>query len=130
MIDHWDRFLDHCYYISAERKTWDEANEYCRNINSSLLEIDSNEEVQFIVDTYTGGSSLWGGAHDRAQQGQFVWQQSKQPVQKDLWAQTQPDNYHGNEHCVCIWGYPEGKLYDDNCSYRSYFVCEKNIKIF
>ena len=127
----WYSFLDHCYYyISTERKTWDEANEYCQNIDSSLLEIDSNEEAQFILDTYPTRYGIWVGAHDRAQQGQFVWQQSKQPVQKDLWAQYQPDNASGNEHCVDIWKYPEGKLYDGFCNYHKYFVCEKNIKIF
>ena len=126
----WDRFCDHCYDFITEGKTWDEANEYCQNIDSSLLEIDSNEEVQFIRDTYTGKYVIWVGAHDRAQQGQFVWQHSKQPVQKDLWAQGEPDNYRGNQHCVYMLGIFEGKLYDDTCSYRRYFVCEKNMKIF
>ena len=125
----WDSFSDHCYNIIYKAKTWDEANEYCQNIDSSLVEIDSNEEFQFIRDTYTQRLyGIWVGAHDRAQQGQFVWQQSKQPVQKDLWAQDQPNNNGGNEHCA-LWGY-YGKLYDRICSNRRYFVCEKNIKIF
>ena len=128
--DHWDRFLDHCYKIIYERKTWDEANENCQNIDSSLLEIDSNEEFQFILDTYTGEYYIWVGAHDREQEGQFIWQHSKQPVQKDLWALYQPNNYHGNEHCALLSRYPAGKLHDETCSRRIYFVCEKNIKIF
>ena len=90
--DQWDRFSDHCYYFSTETKTWDQAMEFCQNNNGSLLEIDSNEEIQFILGTSRAENYLWVGAHDRVLEGQFIWQTSKRAVHQDLWYKNEPNN--------------------------------------
>ena len=129
--DQWDRFLDHCYYFSSEKKTWDQAMEYCQNNNGSLLEIDSNEEIQFILGTSRAENYLWVGAHDRVLEGQFIWQTSKRTVHQDLWYENEPNNSRDNEDCVEIYKHRKGKLNDKTCSRISNFVCEKQImKIF
>ena len=129
--DQWDKFLDHCYYFSTEKKTWDQAMEFCQKNNGSLLEIDSNEEIQFILGTSRAENYLWVGAHDRVLEGQFIWQTSKQAVHQDLWFKNEPNNTGDNEDCVEIYKYRKGKLNDKKCSRISNFVFEKQImKIF
>ena len=91
--DGWKPFLDHCYFFSSEAMTWDKALEFCQNNNGSLLEIDSNEEVQFILASAGAETHIWVGANDRAEEGQFIWQSSKRPVQQHLWYKNEPNNY-------------------------------------
>ena len=126
--DGWKSFLDHCYFFSSEATTWDKALEFCQNNESSLLEIDMDEEVQFILDTPTAGQRLWLGAHDRAEEGQFTWLSSKRPVLPHLWYKNEPNNGRNNEDCVEIYKYYKGRLNDCDCSRNFTFACEKNIR--
>ena len=126
--DGWKPFLDHCYFFSSEATTWDKALEFCQNNDALLLEIDIDEEVQFILDTPTAGYRLWLGAHDRAEEGQFIWQSSKRPVQQHLWYKNEPNNYGNGEDCAQLDKYYDGKLNDYMCSKNLNFACEKNIR--
>ena len=131
--DGWKSFLGHCYFFSSEATTWDKAMEYCQNNNGSLLEIDSNEEVQFILASAGADNLLWVGAHDRVKEGQFIWQSSKRPVQQHLWFKTEPNNSGDGEDCAEFYKhdkYREGKLNDNTCSKSSAFVCENKKIIF
>ena len=126
--DGWVRFLNHCYFFSSEATTWDKAMEFCQNNNGSLLEIDIDVEVQFILDIPTAANRFWLGANDRSEEGQFTWQSSKRPVLPHLWYKNEPNNSGNNEDCVEIYKHHEGKLNDNACSRTLNFVCEKNIR--
>ena len=124
----WVRFLNHCYFFSSEATTWDKAMEFCQNNNGSLLEIDIDVEVQFILDIPTAANRFWLGANDRSEEGQVTWQSSKRPVLPHLWYKNEPNNGGNNEDCVEIYKHHEGKLNDNTCSRTLNFVCEKNIR--
>ena len=131
--DGWKSFLDHCYFFSSEAMTWDRAMEFCQNKNSSLLEIDTNEEIRFILASAGAENFLWVGANDRAEEGQFIWQSSKRPVQQHLWYNNEPNNSGGGEDCAEFYKhdkYRKGKLNDSSCSKSSAFVCESKKIIF
>ena len=126
--DRWVRFLDHCYFFSSKATTWDKAMKFCQNNNGSLLEIDIDDEVQFILETPTAGHRLWLGANDRAQEGQFTWLSSKRPVLPHLWYKNEPNNGRNIEDCVEIYKHHEGRLNDNKCSENLNFACEKNTR--
>ena len=102
----------------------DNASAYCENRNSYLIEITTDEELEFARGLFSR-YMFWIGATDREQDGTFIYQHSQQLVPGKYWAKGEPDNYYG-EHCAYMWQY-KGKLefYDDNCRVYAYFVCEK-----
>ncbi|XP_071382921.1 uncharacterized protein [Centroberyx affinis] len=77
--EQWIHFQSSCYAIanpdSSGRRTWEEAREDCRRINSDLVIIGSPEEQEFINDISFGitseTSGYWIGLTDAA--GSWKW---------------------------------------------------------
>ncbi|XP_072891663.1 C-type lectin 6-like [Hemitrygon akajei] len=44
----WSEKKDRCYYVSSVEKSYDNAREHCSNFDARLLEINSNEEEDFV----------------------------------------------------------------------------------
>ncbi|CAC5396457.1 unnamed protein product [Mytilus coruscus] len=45
----WNQFKDHCYYFSKEKKSWFEAERFCRTENSSLVNINDVNENNWLM---------------------------------------------------------------------------------
>ena len=122
----WERFEHHCYLFSSQRQTWNEALSFCQARNSYLVELQSDDEIQF-VGTLITKKNLWIGASDNEIEGTFIWNNSREPVSDSFWNSGEPNNKKGNEHCVHAYYLRSlrGKFNDNDCSDRLYFACEK-----
>ena len=127
----WESFQSHCYFFGHDKKTWDEAKDFCQAQNSSMAEIEAENELQFVAKT-SEAEYFWVGANDRAVEGQFIWYSSKQPVPQDYWYRGEPNNSEGDENCAELYTYPKylGKLNDQQCYELRSYACEKNKFIF
>ena len=128
----WESFQSHCYFFGDDKKTWDEAKDFCQAQNSSMAEIETENELQFVAKTSKAEHFLWVGANDRAVEGQFIWYSSKQPVPQDYWYRGEPNNSEGDENCAELYTHPKylGKLNDQQCYELRSYACEKNKFIF
>ena len=131
----WRRFSGHCYLVVERSKSWDEASAYCREKNSYLFEITTDEEFSFLepllghypLDEFW---RIWTGATDRSREGTFVYDHSSLQVPQKYWECGEPNNRDRNgrdEDCAVV-GRVGGDIgfCDFPCDRTYYFVCEKD----
>ncbi|XP_072525635.1 uncharacterized protein [Salminus brasiliensis] len=74
MQQNWKIFNTSLYYISTERKSWDEGRQDCRERGADLVIINSVEEQKFVDDlskNKDAGVSI--GLTDQAEEGVWKW---------------------------------------------------------
>lgn len=117
----WDAF---CYKHYWEKKTWFEAEAYCRQKDSHLASVHSRAENRFIY-TLTSGLSAWIGYTDLDQDTHFQWSDN-----------TQDDFTNFAKNCTGREEEPDCKpeekaqqWYDWRGDDRGTFVCKRNALI-
>ncbi|XP_034044136.1 CD209 antigen-like protein E [Thalassophryne amazonica] len=120
----WLLFQSSCYYISSERKTWDESRQACLQQGADLVIIDSKQEQGFLTGF---ASNAWIGMTDRDEEGTWKWLDgSTVPTDSLLWAAGQPDNAFGGEDCGEIRSMSNFiGLNDLSCRDKINWICEK-----
>ena len=130
--------------------TYAAAISFCKGKNSSLIEIDSIDQKNFIFDKLKKISgevewqtppgrkykAWWGGATDEEQEDDWRWTQSGDPVQDFMWGVGEPNNGGGEEDYFCFFKAVPVASDNDEVSYKGndcsgnsrmgYPVCQKN----
>uniref|UniRef100_A0A3B4EPF7 C-type lectin domain-containing protein n=1 Tax=Pygocentrus nattereri TaxID=42514 RepID=A0A3B4EPF7_PYGNA len=122
----WRYFSSHIYYISADKKSWSESRQDCRQRGADLLIINSREEQ--VINTRLPDAhwqaplpGIWKWVDDSALTTEFWWK-------------GEPNN-HQNNDCA-ITGYRSagsGSLStwaDYSCNIAAFWICEKNLTNF
>ncbi|XP_044612025.1 killer cell lectin-like receptor subfamily I member 1 isoform X2 [Equus asinus] len=113
---HWIGFGNSCYHHSSELKTWPESHAACAKLNSHLLKIDINEELEILSIFQMKG---WIGLKINETNGFWLWEDGIKGIQSVL------KFLKGDNHSCA---YIEGKyVYADDCSSRKSYVCEFSI---
>uniref|UniRef100_A0A3B3HZY8 C-type lectin domain-containing protein n=1 Tax=Oryzias latipes TaxID=8090 RepID=A0A3B3HZY8_ORYLA len=123
----WISFGFSCYFFSEEKKSWDEAREFCRTTEADLVVINSKEENYFLfrVKPYHF-KPVWIGLTDKVQEGTWKWVDGS-PLTLKFWEENQPDDYK-EEDCVQI-RHAAGSWNDFSCETSMRWICEKEPKI-
>ena len=125
----WKKFNGHCYLVVESFKTWDNANAYCEKQSSYLIEITTDEELEFVYDLIPDNVYyFWTGATDRETEGRFVYQHGQQLVPEKYWGELQPDGSpEDTQNCALMYGWSDRDfvLIDDHCLWEWNFICEK-----
>ena len=119
--------------VVEKEKTWDEALDYCWNVGSYLIEINSHNERDFLRDTLLSnynGVKFWIGAtlFKTCEEG-FRYRRTGRVV-SNYWAQEQPE-IGTDKYCVSMsLSNGDFGLYNEYCCLKSYFVCEYKLSAF
>ncbi|KAK3507558.1 hypothetical protein QTP70_028455 [Hemibagrus guttatus] len=119
----WQYLNSRFYYISAEKKTWSESRQDCRNRGADLAIINSREKQDFILNQLRN-TVAWIGLSDRDREGVWKWVDGT-PLTAKFWCGGEPNN-SGEEDCVET-GFSDRKCWNDgNCNNKEAWICEKS----
>lgn len=126
---HFDSASGHCYFFSAEAKTWDQAHGLCaaRGARWSLLAIGNAAEIDLVKAKFKFDAA-WTGGTDTAKEGTFVWDNGEPwalPGGKAPWNDGEPNDGKGTVAEDCAEIVASGKLNDGDCTLAKAYVCER-----
>ncbi|XP_065933678.1 uncharacterized protein [Magallana gigas] len=133
----WLEFKGHCYIEGQSLATWNDANLQCKKMCSHLVEIDSQDENDWLTMTmlkkencgtyeYENCTS-WTGGNDIQTEGSYMWDHSNTNINYTNWHPDEPSLIFPNDTLTrdCIDLLRTGLWNDRPCSYLNSFICEK-----
>ncbi|XP_072104318.1 hepatic lectin-like [Mobula birostris] len=123
LLNIWRPFEESEYYFSSSRGTWEEAEQLCESMNSTLVVINSQEEQKYI--RLNVKCEHWIGLHDRAKEGKWRWVDGTDYESNvKFWDRGQPNGRKDfDEDCAVTSG--NGMWHDWPCSSIHFAICEK-----
>jgi len=107
-----------------EKKNWIDAYGYCQSLGTdvhlvTVLSMKQNDwlKKQMMIEY------AWIGANDRGTEGLFKWANNQTLTFKN-WGSGQPDNFGGDQQCVCFYG-RRATWGDEFCDFETHFFCEQ-----
>ena len=124
VVDDWKRHGDSLYFLSMHHdKNWADARKFCSALGAHLVDIDSSEENNFVLDMAKGlVDHFWLALNDRVNEGHFVRSDGSEPKFLN-WSYLEPNNQNG-EDCAEV-RMLNGQWNDLECAERQAFICEK-----
>ncbi|XP_034412763.1 macrophage mannose receptor 1-like [Cyclopterus lumpus] len=120
------------YELVEEKKTWEEAREYCKAKHIDLATMQTFTDLEEVVDLVGDKGDTWIGL--RRQTGSTkTWSWSSPKVKfidsEAAWKTNEPNNAAGAEDCVAML---DNKWIDFRCGLKKRFLCydERNLKKF
>ncbi|XP_048008545.1 CD209 antigen-like protein E isoform X3 [Megalobrama amblycephala] len=111
------------YYISKEKKSWNESRSYCMERGADLIIINNKEEHDFVQKNIVNDcSSFWIGLTDIDEEGSWKWVDGSTPTFWFWWT-NEPNGQRG-ENCV---QYYISNWADYPCDDAHLWICEKNM---
>uniref|UniRef100_A0A4W5LSQ0 C-type lectin domain-containing protein n=1 Tax=Hucho hucho TaxID=62062 RepID=A0A4W5LSQ0_9TELE len=132
--DGWILFQSSCYWIlhpDAPWKTWIQSQQCCKQENSDLAVIGSQEEQEFIhnhtKEYYDGYHGYWIGLTDKAAVGKWLWVNgSHQNLTDGFWnSQTR-----GNCVLTVPKNAPLANWNAESCDMQNRWICESRALIW
>ncbi|XP_078240906.1 C-type lectin domain family 5 member A-like isoform X1 [Pogona vitticeps] len=69
----WELYEGNCYSFSVVEKTWDESQQSCASLNSSLAVVNNREELMFLKKRTEGVNYFFIGLTKKGSGGQWKW---------------------------------------------------------
>lgn len=113
------RFQNRCYKYISTKLNFFQAEMFCRTQQSSLADIDSAKEDQWIKQLMTD-SNVWISGTDLAEHKKWKWLSTGLPMNFTNWHRGQPGNT--NEHCVSY--HKPSAWHDYACDIKFAFICK------
>ncbi|XP_028447511.1 galactose-specific lectin nattectin-like [Perca flavescens] len=123
----WTPFGSRCFSFNIQKKTWTDAEDFCKAAGGNLASVHSAEEYDFLktyIHQVAGEiERTWMGGFDSVQEGVWMWSDGS-TFDYTSWAPGTPDNVGGVEHCLENF---KGKWNDNSCPKTLPFLCSKKL---
>ncbi|XP_053335467.1 C-type lectin domain family 17, member A-like [Clarias gariepinus] len=127
--ERWRFFSSSIYYVSSDKKNWNDTRKYCRERGADLVIINSAEEQAFI-SKYYGSDQAWIGLTDIVREGDFKWVDGS-PLITAFWSNDEPNNAVVEEDCVITASrFAEHNILTWNdfpCDFSAVGICEMKL---
>merc|ERR1711936_1433092 len=111
--DSWWNFGDSCYHNSGAAMNWNDAHEYCLEIGGYLVEIDAQEEEDWLLGAFAVyDQDYWIGLTDQEEEGEWIWADSGYAPKYTAWAEGEPNNMGEGEDCAVLFDMYNGQQLD------------------
>ncbi|KAJ8304582.1 hypothetical protein KUTeg_018165 [Tegillarca granosa] len=101
-----------------------QAQAICMTMNAHLLEIETEEENNFIKGRHKNAHNYWTGGNDIEVESVWRWITSKNPITFFDWSVGQPSNLRHRQDCLIIH-HSNHQWHDFDCRAENFFICEK-----
>ena len=130
----WAKHNESVYFVLDMPKSWDDANQWCRQHGGLLAVIESEQEKTFVQQQLSTSTDVWLGCYANGTDNNFVCvSEENETKPMGQWANGQMDNAPGlnGRGCVVL---KNGKLQVRNCNLHSGHkfpstVCEQRCDI-
>ncbi|NXN54657.1 MRC1 protein, partial [Rynchops niger] len=122
---------DYCFKFFVregnQKKSWFEAEEFCREIGGNLVTINTREDQiliwQLASDKGLHNQAFWIGLFLLNPDEGFAWIDGS-PVIYENWDEDEPNNRNELEHCGMFNGSPQMRWNDLRCERLLNWICE------
>uniref|UniRef100_A0A803V281 MRC1 protein n=1 Tax=Ficedula albicollis TaxID=59894 RepID=A0A803V281_FICAL len=119
---------DSCLKVKGnQKKSWFEAEEFCREIGGNLVTINTREDQillwQLASEQGLNTQAFWIGLFLLNPDEGFAWIDGS-PVIYENWEENEPNNYEELEHCVMFNRSPQMRWNDLRCDHLLNWICE------
>ncbi|KAG8014276.1 Macrophage mannose receptor 1 [Nibea albiflora] len=119
----WRRHGSYCYFIGTQTKTFDEAKEGCKSLESYLVDVTNGVDNAFLISLVglRPEKYFWLGLSNQKNTDQFVWTNTD-TVRFTHWNAEMPGNHQG---CVAMKTGIFAGLWDVlPCTDRQKYICK------
>ncbi|KAG9274674.1 macrophage mannose receptor 1-like [Astyanax mexicanus] len=112
------------FYLVNEKKTWTEAQKYCREKYTDLATIQNQEEMNAVKAALNGATDhFWFGLRQDPKQTitSWIWSDGSNSSYTD-WNPGEPKNPVG-DNCVILWSGSGYRWVDVGCIWPVPFIC-------
>lgn len=112
-----------CYlFFRYPQLNWAQASAHCQSLNSGhLASIHSDGEHTFVYQNFAWQQTIWIGYTDLETEGSFAWSDQSPAGDFAHWANGEPNNFRGKQHCVFMS--KGGNWQDSQCRKKNSFIC-------
>ncbi|KAM9475920.1 hepatic lectin-like isoform 1-T4 [Clarias gariepinus] len=132
----WVFYNNKCYYTSAQRLSWNDAEKNCVLRRGHLLVVNDRKEMEFVSKFIEERLNYWIGLVERGGEGDWSWVDGTDfKSSEHFWDEGQPDDWDfrvNGEDCGQIHSVHNPRaltthrLWNDaDCTLRYHYICER-----